>query len=447
MAKKFFLHTFGCQMNVYDSSRLADVLRDRGWHKTLVVGQADLLIANTCTVRQLAEEKAFSLIGRWAKLKKENPDIIIGMIGCLAQHLGDLAFRRAPVIDFLAGPRALAAVPDLAEQARFKKHQSEYRVYDFEKSCSRTVHKTRISDSVAVMDGCDQYCTYCAVPQARGREKSRSIDKIVEEVKRKIDGGAREITLLGQNVTRFGMEDDSGKTLTDLLYKLGSVPGLLRLRFLTGHPKAFTDSLIQAMFEIPVVCEALHLPIQSGSDGILKKMNRGYTTLDYQTVIEKTRQKIPDLILTTDLIVGFPGETEKDFQATLAIVDACQFDMAFCFKYSPRKGTAAEKMPDQISKAEKERRLDILMQQFKRIAMRKKSAWIGKILPVLIEGRDPKTEKKLQGRTRGNMIVNLDGPAAWIGREVAVEIVAAGSWSLLGDAVKNQKMTPSQVNA
>jgi len=432
---KVYIHTFGCQMNEYDSERLAQLLLAHGWTMVQDSHQADLLLVNTCTVRQLAEEKAFSLIGRWAKLKSERPHIMIGMVGCLAQYLGNAAFQRAPALDFLAGPRALTRVPELVENARQKKRVAELSICDFGPGADAPPGIVP-SAYVAVMDGCNQFCTYCAVPRARGRENSRLPEDILAEIRRRVKAGTKEITLLGQNITRYGFDLKNGENLADLLYRIAdAVPDLPRLRFLTGHPQAFTERLIKAMQDIPMVCEALHLPLQSGSDTVLRNMRRGYTAAEYLDLVQNLRSAIPDLTLSTDLIVGFPGEREVDFQATLDMVQKCEFDLAFCFKYSPRKDTVAALLPDQLPQSVKKERLAALLQLIEGRAIKKKNELVGQRVQVLIEGTDRKTQKRLQGRTRGNHIVNLDGPREWIGHEIEVEIIAAGHWSLLGEAV------------
>ncbi len=430
----FFLHTLGCQMNVYDSERLLHSLTTAGWVLAPEWEAADLLLVNTCTVRQLAEEKAFSLVGRWSKLKQRRPRVLIGMVGCLAQHLGPSAFRRAPDIDFLAGPRALTRVPDLAARAGQEKRLTDFSVQAFGPGAPPpSGPPVAASAYVAAMDGCDQYCTYCAVPLARGREKSRSVNAILAEVSARVAAGTKEIILLGQSITRYGRDSGPGEDLAGLLRHVAKVPGISRLRFLTSHPAAFTDRLLDAMRELPVVSRTLHLPLQSGSDAVLQAMNRGYTTGYYLALVRRLRQALPDLVLSTDLIVGFPGEGEVDFQATLDILVECDFDTAFCFKFSPRLNTAAAKMPGQISIPVKESRLARLMDVVEANAIRRRAAFVGRREKVLIERMDRKTGERLQGRTRANHIVNLDGPAAWIGRELDVDIIAAGRWSLLGE--------------
>jgi tRNA-2-methylthio-N6-dimethylallyladenosine synthase len=436
--KRFFIHTFGCQMNEYDSERLTQALQENGWIQVSESSQADLLLVNTCTVRKLAEEKAFSLLGRWAKSKKDRPGTIVGMVGCLAQHMGKQAFQRAPSLDFLAGPRAVTRVPELAEQALQKKKSSEFAICEFGEG-TQAPPGIVPSAYVAVMDGCNQYCSYCAVPKARGNEKSRNESEILAEVKRRVAAGTNEIVLLGQNITRYGIDLGSKANLADLLYRIAeAVPELLRLRFITGHPSAFTDRLIQCMADLPMVCEALHLPVQSGSDTILKAMRRGYSSAQYVDLVDRIRVAVPDLVLSTDIIVGFPGETQSDFQATLDLIDRCDFDMAYCFKYSIRTGTSAADMPDQMSLLEKEKRLAIVSESIEQNSVKRKAVLVGRKEKVLIEGTDVKTKQRLQGRTRGNSVVILDGPRDWIGQEVLVEITAAGNWYLMGEIVSQQ---------
>lgn len=433
--RSFYLHTLGCQMNAYDSERVAGALLAQGWREASEPEQADLLLINTCTVRQLAEHKAFSLIGRWAQLKAEQPDRIIGMLGCLAQDMGAEAFRRAPALDFLAGPRALTEVPALAERARCVPRQAELSVRPFGAGTAAAAGSRRVSAYVAVMEGCDQGCTYCAVPQARGREKSRPLEDILAEVKRRIASGSREIVLLAQNITRYGFDLANGEQLASLLARVAETPGLVRLRFLTGHPAAFGDRMPQAWRELPQLCESLHLPLQSGSDAVLRAMRRGYSADYFLRLVERLKAAVPDLALTSDLIVGFPGETDADFQATLEMVERCDFDSAFCFKYSPRRQTPAAAYPGQIPEKVKSARLDELMQRMEIRAKAKKAVWVGRRLPVLFEGADADNGQSMRGRTRQNHLVHVPGSPDLIGREMEVEITAAGHWSLSGQIV------------
>lgn len=432
MRGSFYLHTLGCQMNEYDSERVAGALVAQGWQPASGPEQADLLLLNTCTVRQLAEHKAFSLLGRWARLKAARPGRIIGMLGCLAQDVGADAFRRAPALDFLAGPRALTEVPALAERARSEPRQAELSVRPFGAGVAAAGRAGKVSAYVAVMEGCDQRCTYCAVPEARGREVSRSIPDILAEVQRRADAGSREIVLLAQNITRYGFDLAGGERLPQLLARAAAVPGVSRLRFLTGHPAAFRDDVLPAWKELPALCEALHLPLQSGSDKILRAMRRGYTAEFYLRLAERLKAAVPDLALTTDLIVGFPGETDEDFQDTLDLALRCDFDSAFCFKYSPRRKTPAADYPGQVPEAVKAARLEELMERLEARTTAKKAAWVGKRARVLFEGTDARTGRTLRGRTRQNHLVHVRGPLAWIGREMDVEIIAAGHWSLTG---------------
>lgn len=422
-------------MNEYDSERVAGALMAEGWQAAGQPEEADLLLINTCTVRQLAEHKAFSLLGRWAQLKARKPGRLIGMLGCLAQDLGPDAFRRAPALDFLAGPRALAEVPLLVERARQGARPAELSVRPFGRGITMAPDAPHVSAYVAVMEGCDQGCAYCAVPQARGREQSRPLDDVLAEVRRRLDGGAREIVLLAQNITRYGFDLASDEKLPVLLARVAEMPGLSRLRFLTGHPAAFDDRLLRAWQDLPALCEALHLPLQSGSDSVLRDMRRGYTAGYYLRLAERLHAAVPGLALTTDLIVGFPGETDADFQATLDMAERCGFDSAFCFKYSPRRQTPAAAYPDQVPESVKTERLAELMQRLEVQTLAKKAALVGRRERVLFEGLDARSGQYLRGRTRRNHLVHVAGPVAWVGRELEVDITAAGHWSLSGQAV------------
>lgn len=433
--KRFFIHTFGCQMNEYDSERIASDLKAQGWSLAPEAGSADLLLANTCTVRKLAEDKVFSLLGRWAQLKEQRPKLVVGMVGCLAQHLQQDAIKRAKVIDFLAGPRALSAIPELAEQARLGKPTSQFDLSQPDFIPRFDPSPSPVSIFLAVMDGCDQFCTYCAVPKARGRERSRPLTAILRELEHRAAQGAREVIFLGQNINRYGLDLTPSKTLVDLLEAAAWVPGLLRIRLMTGHPKDFTSEMIEALARVPQVCEALHLPLQSGSDKILAKMHRGYTSAQYASLIERLRATIPNIAISTDIIVGFPGETEEDFQATLRLVDQIGFDSAYTFKFSPRAATPAAQYPDQIPLVLKAERMARLLQRLEDFAGQKKLSLVNTVRSVLIERVDPKREGRLQGRTRANELVNVAGPSAWIGQERMVRITAAGPWCAWGEDV------------
>lgn len=426
-------------MNNYDSDRLAQTLYATGWMQANQPEEADLLMLNTCTVRQLAEEKAFSLIGRWHKLKQTNPNLMIGMTGCLAQYLGDQAFQRAPTLDFIIGPRSITKLPEIIERARNTGKASYFDIEAFGTGGGAVQPSSQITAYVAVMDGCDQYCTYCAVPRSRGSELSRPPDDIIKEIRRRINQGQKEITLLGQNITRYGKDMRGGPDLAELIDRIVTIPGLLRLRFLTGHPKAFTQHLIKTMAASPVLCHSLHLPLQSGSNKILQAMKRGYQYEDYRKLVDRLRQAIPDLALSTDLIVGFPGESEKEFNETLEAVHAIKFDMAYCFKYSPRAGTAAAKMTAQLPQAVKEERLAQLLEVINQQTLVSHQNKVNQHMSVLVESQDQKNPEKIKGRTRSNHIVFFNGPKSLIGQEVKVRIVKAGNFSLNGEWIRTNE--------
>ncbi len=431
--KQFFIHTFGCQMNGYDSDRLAQVLYARGWMQAPTPDEADLLLVNTCTVRQLAEHKALSMIGRWNKLKQGHPDLKIGMAGCLAQHLGADAFKKAPGLDFIIGPRAVTSLPALIEETSSGKKGIRLGVEAFGDGGGAILPSPNVSAYVAVMEGCDQFCAYCAVPRARGREVSRPPEAILSEIKRRLEQGQKEIILLGQNITRYGRDLNPSMTLAELLHQVAALEDLQRLRFLTGHPQSFGQDLIEAMAALKVVCPALHLPLQSGSDRILKAMNRGYTMEHYRRLVERIRKTLPDMALSTDIIVGFPGEEDRDFEQTLQAVAEVGYDMAYCFKFSPRQGTAAAVMKAQVPQAVKEQRLNRLLQLVNQQMMTGKKNQLHRILPVLVERMDDKNGRRCQGRSHTNHIVYFRGTEELIGREVNVRIVEAGNFSLIGE--------------
>jgi len=432
--KRMFLHTFGCQMNEYDSHRIKQILKKNGWEEVNSPSEAKLLIVNTCTVRKLAEDKAFSLLGRWAKLKKDRPEIVIGMLGCLAQHLKKEVFQRNNNIDFLLGPRSLSLLPELLKDVNKHKKIAEFGIHEFGEIMEEE-KKNKISAYVAVMEGCNQFCSYCAVPFSRGRESSREVSDILREIKTKVSVGVKEIILLGQNVTRYGISLMPKVNLAKLLYEIAEIPDILRIKFLTGHPRNFSDELIQAMLDIPQISRSLHLPLQAGSDKILQAMRRGYTAKEYLILVDKLKQDLPDLTLSTDIIVGFPGETEEDFSDTLSVVEKCNYTTAYCFKFSPRKGTLAAKMSGQIDTKVKEERLDRLLALIKKQALISKQELVGKKVKILAERELSKDEKILQGKTSTNYTVNFSGGVDDIGKEILVEITGIGPSSILGKKV------------
>ncbi len=431
----FYIHTFGCQMNEYDSERLAQILMDAHWERVAQPETAKLLLLNTCTVRQLAEQKAFSLIGRWVAMKRQQPDLLIGMVGCLAQHLAQDIFKRAPEIDFLAGPRALTRVPELAEKARKFKRIYEFEDTGYGKGVDVTSSSHALQARVAVMEGCNQFCAYCAVPYARGREMSRPVEAILNEVQQRIASGAKEIMLLGQNVNHYGFDFKDRIEFADLLYRVAQLPGVVRIRFMTSHPKDFSPRLIEAISQIPKVAEALHLPLQSGSDNILKAMRRGYSFYEYSSLIKELRKAIPGLAISTDIIVGFPGETEVDFEASVLAIKEIGFDLVYCFKFSARKGTAAADLPAQVPLEIREKRLERLLEVVRETTMVSQVSWLDRQETVLIEEIDELQAGHIKGRTATNRWVSLPGPTDWLGREIPVKITAAAAWSLLGEPV------------
>jgi tRNA-2-methylthio-N6-dimethylallyladenosine synthase len=430
--KSYFLHTFGCQMNEYDSERLGQALRDAGWHAAPEAESAELLLLNTCTVRQLAEQKAFSLLGRWIALKRRRPEVLIGMVGCLAQHLAQEAFKRAPELDFIAGPRALTRVPELAENARRFRHGAETG----DSGYGQGVTAPAVSSwqaRVAVMEGCNQYCAYCAVPQARGREMSRPLGDILRETAGRLAAGAREIMFLGQNVNHYGFDLEAGLDFPALLRQAAALPGMGRIRFMTSHPRDFSPGLIEAMAGLPQVSRALHLPLQSGSDAVLAAMRRGYTLAEYSDLVKRLRAAMPDLALSTDIIVGFPGETEADFQATVQAVRDLHFDMAYCFKFSARQGTAAATLPGAVFPDVREKRLGELLENVRQLAAVSQAGQVGKRVKVLVEELDKVRPGQVKGRTPSNHWVSFPGLEAWLGTEVAVHVTATQTGSLLGE--------------
>ena len=421
---KFCVVTYGCQMNVRDSESAEAILQRQGHCATAREDEADVLIVNTCSVRGKAEQKALGKLGLLVKTKRERPGRRVGVMGCMAQRLGDRVFEKVPGLDFAVGTHRLAVLPAVVERVL----QGEGPVAEVgearEDIESLAVHTPGgISAYVNVLLGCDRRCTYCIVPRVRGREWSRPVEAVTREVRALVEGGVREVTLLGQSVISYGRRNavrDEGATDTSprgytepfprLLEAVSAIPGLARLRFTSGHPSGCTPELARAMAELDPVCEWLHLPVQSGSDRVLKLMRRGYTTDDFRAAAERLRAAVPDVSLTTDIIVGFPGETVEDFERTAAFMDEIAFDNAFIFKYSPRSGTPAAEWPDDVPDDEKLRRNKVLLADQDRRSQAANEAFVGTRQEVLVEGPSLRNAARWSGRTRTNRIAVFEPP-------------------------------------
>jgi tRNA-2-methylthio-N6-dimethylallyladenosine synthase len=440
MAGKFYIRTFGCQMNEYDSDKMADVLRAaRGMEATDDPAQADLILFNTCSVREKAQEKVFSDLGRVRALKRRNPGLLIGVGGCVASQEGVAITERAPFVDLVFGPQTLHRLPGMIEARRSSgRPQVDISFPEIEKFDHLPPARVQgASAFVSIMEGCSKYCSFCVVPYTRGEEVSRPFDDVLTEVAGLTDQGVKEITLLGQNVNAYRgrMSDQETADFALLLEYLAEMPGLARIRYTTSHPKEFTQRLIGAYAKVPQLVGHVHLPVQAGSDRVLTAMKRGYTVLEYKSIVRRLRAARPQMSIASDFIVGFPGESEEDFQATLRLVEAVDFDTSFSFVYSRRPGTPAAGLPDDTPHAVKLERLQRLQERLDAHAQSISRAMLGTRQRVLVEGRSRKDAEELSGRTENNRVVNFAGHARLIGELVDVTVTAALPHSLRGEAV------------
>ncbi len=434
MDKKLKLLTYGCQMNVADSERMAGLLKQIGYSLTDDFDEADLIIINTCCVRATAEDKVFGQIGRFKTLKRQKPSLILGVAGCMAQKEGANLIKRAPHVDFVLGTGQSSEVARVVQSVeRERKHFVD--ISNVSGDIPTEVFPLRggqVSTFVPIMYGCNNFCTYCIVPYVRGRERSRKPEEIFSEVKQAIAEGFKEITLLGQNVNSYA----GGMTFAELLSYVDKIAGVERLRFMTSHPKDLSDELIAAIANGKNTCEHIHLPVQYGSDKILQRMNRVYTVEKYLELVKKIRATIPNVSLTTDLIVGFPGETDEDFAETLDFLKAVKFDAAFTFIYSKRSGTPAATFENQIDDETKHRRLNELMQVQNEISLEKNRALIDSVVEVLVEGASKTDDKIFTGRTRQNKLVLFEHGNEHAGDLINVKISQAQTWLLKGTTQK-----------
>ena len=437
MTKKLYIKTNGCQMNEYDSSKMAEVLfHSHGLEKTDQLEEADVILLNTCSIREKAQEKVFSQLGQWREYKKKNPHVIIGVGGCVASQEGSSIIKREPLVDMVFGPQTLHRLPAmLNEQMETRKPVVDISFPEIEKFDHLPAPRAEGPVAfVSIMEGCSKYCSYCVVPYTRGEEISRPFDDVLSECFQLASQGVREINLLGQNVNDYRGKMDNGDVadLALLIHYLAAIDGLDRIRFTTSHPLAFSDNLINAFAEVPELANHLHLPVQSGSDRILAMMKRGYTALEFKSKIRKLRKVRPDLRLSTDIIVGFPGETDQDFQDTMDLVHEMGFDISFSFIYSPRPGTPAANLPDETPMEVKKQRLKILQDRILLQASRYSQAMIGSTQKLLVIGPSKKDPAQMAGRTECNRVVNFDGPQALQGQFVSVYITEAQPNSLRG---------------
>lgn len=438
--RKVFIQTFGCQMNKYDSEKMAGVLGEFDYSLTNTVDKADVIILNTCSVRDKAEQKVFSKLGRLKKQKNKNPELIIGVGGCIGQISSETILKRTPYVDLVFGTMNIHRLPILIDKVLegngpVSEVYSEADQYFDDYRLSR---ESNIQAWMSIMHGCDNYCSYCVVPYTRGREVSRTSSDILSEIKMLAHEGYKEVTLLGQNVNSYGKNNNEELTFSGLLEKACAIPGIERIRFITSHPKDFSNELIEVIRDFDKVCEQIHLPVQSGSNKILSLMNRKYSVEEYLENIKKLKLAVPDVALSTDIIVGFPGETERDFEDTIDLIKKVEFDNIFLFKFSPRPGTSAAQLSIQIDGKTKQKRFETLLNLQKSITLKANMKLEGKTEEVLVEGKSKNNSDKFTGRTLSNKIVNFRGSDDLIGKIVPVKVIRAGLYSLDGEIIKYQ---------
>ncbi len=467
MSKAVFLHTYGCQMNARDSEEILGMLAMHGYAPTETAEQADVLLLNTCSVREHAEERAIGKMGLLSKLKRDRPELILGILGCMAKAQREAIFKKLPQVDLIAGPAELYDLPMLLGAIESRRRQGDHTAArvaaldrpfrPLERKPAGDFHHPGVSAFVTIMEGCDKRCSYCIVPFTRGQEVSRPPEEIIAEVRGLVAAGYQEVTLLGQNVNSYGkrLPDGGGFRgrswdarlrgelgdeflgFPELLRRLDDETSIRRIRFTTSHPFDAHQWLFEAMRDCPSVCEHLHLPVQSGSDRLLAAMRRGYTVESYRAKVEMLRRYVPAIALTTDIIVGFPGETDEDFQQTITLMDEVRYDGAFIFKYSLRPGTTAADLPDDVPDAVKEARHQALLEAQERIALEKNRAFIGQMVDVLVEGPGKRSSSgaNLMGRTRTNKVVIFAGDAALTGAFVSIRIEDATPFTLIGTSI------------
>jgi tRNA-2-methylthio-N6-dimethylallyladenosine synthase len=443
--QKLYIKTYGCQMNEYDSSKIADVLKEH--HQVTLTDnaeEADILVLNTCSVREKAQEKVFSDLGRWRELKQKKPHVLIGVGGCVASQEGAAITQRAPYVDLVFGPQTLHRLPQMvAERQKSRKPVVDISFPEIEKFDNLPTPKADgVTAFVSIMEGCSKYCSFCVVPYTRGEEISRPLDDVILEVVRLAEQGVREVTLLGQNVNDYRGMQHNGEIadLALLIRYIAAIDSIQRIRFMTSHPLAFSDSLIEAFADVPKLANYLHLPVQSGSDRILAAMKRGYTVLEFKSKVRKLRKVRPSINLTSDFIIGFPGETEQDFQATMDLVHEMGFDYSYSFLYSKRPGTPAAQLPDDVSTDTKKQRLAVMQQRLQLQGDRISQAMVGTTQSVLVEGRSKlDVPHQLSGRTDNNRVVNFDvqpeQATSLVGQLINLRITEALHYTLRGEIV------------
>ncbi|MDF2179364.1 tRNA (N6-isopentenyl adenosine(37)-C2)-methylthiotransferase MiaB [Aliiglaciecola sp. CAU 1673] len=444
MSKKLFIKTWGCQMNEYDSEKMADLLDStHGYQATENPEEADVILLNTCSIREKAQEKVFHQLGRWKTLKKKNPDLIIGVGGCVASQEGEHIRDRAPYVDIVFGPQTLHRLPEMINSVKGDRSPvvdiSFPEIEKFDRLPEpRAEGPTAF---VSIMEGCSKYCTFCVVPYTRGEEVSRPADDVIFEIAQLAEQGVREVNLLGQNVNAYRGANHDGSicTFAELLHLVAAIDGIDRIRYTTSHPVEFTDDIIEAYAHIPELVDHLHLPVQSGSDRILTLMKRGHTAIEYKSKIRRLKKIRPNLSMSSDFIIGFPGETDDDFQATMDLIQAIDYDLSFSFIYSARPGTPAADLPDDVSEETKKQRLYLLQQRINQQALRIARGMVGTEQRILVEGPSRKDLMELSGRTENNRVVNFEGSPDMIGEFVDVRITDVFANSLRGEVIRREK--------
>lgn len=437
MSRTFHITTFGCQMNEHDSEIIDGLLTERGFSSVKERKDASIVIINTCSVRDNADKRFFGTLGQLKKRKESDPSFIVCVCGCMMQQQGvvDIIKAKYPWVDVIFGTNSIHHIPELIEKVSMEKEKLVDIIENTEEIVEGLPAKRLFNHKalVNIMFGCNNFCTYCIVPYTRGREKSRRPEAILAEVRELVEDGVKEIMLLGQNVNSY---DGDGTSFAELLKMINEIDGLERIRFMTSNPKDLSDELIEAFTVCDKLCHNLHLPIQSGSNRVLKRMNRKYTREDYLKLIEKLRIRVPDITLSTDIIVGFPGETDEDFEETLSLVKEVEYDSAFTFIYSIRKGTPAEKYDNQVEESEKHRRFDLLVSTVNEISEKKNKVYQDRIEKILVDGVSKNNKLMLTGRTDGFKLVNFAGKKDMIGSLVDVRITDAKTFSLLGEVIE-----------
>jgi tRNA-2-methylthio-N6-dimethylallyladenosine synthase len=446
---KLFIHTYGCQMNQYDSERIAQVMGRGGYVQTDCIGDADLILLNTCSVREKSEQKVYSVLGRWKEFKQQRDDVIIGVGGCVAQQEGERLLKKVPHLDLVFGTQNIHKLPDMVEQVRtLRQRPVEIAFYRDPGYMEDPDGRTQVQGAkafVTIMQGCNKVCSFCIVPHVRGREVSRPSEKIITEIQTLVSQGVKEVMLLGQNVNSYGKMSPGEISFAELLHRVDAIEGLERIRFTTSHPQDLSPELIDAFATLAKLCKHLHLPVQSGSDSVLARMRRGYTRREYLDRLQRLQARSFGVALSTDIIVGFPGETEDEFGDTLELLRQVGYDEIYSFVYSPRPQTVSGKIfDDDIPNEIKKDRLARVQNLQREISLNKNRQKIGNVEEILVEGRSKLKNGQIMGRTDTNRIVNVEGPEMLIGKFVSVRITGATATSLLGELLFEGHVSSSQ---